>query len=132
MDIEGKPREGDLSRRERQLLDALYRLGKASAAEIREAVEDPPTYTAVRTHLSNLEAKGFVKFESDGTRYIYEPAVPREKMAEAVMSNVMETFFDNRLELIVSSLISRKEANVSKEDLDKLAAIIDEARKEGR
>jgi predicted transcriptional regulator len=128
----GKPREGELSRRERQLLDALYRLGKASAAEIREAVEDPPTYTAVRTHLTNMEAKGFVKFESDGTRYIYEPAVPREEMAEAVMSNVMETFFDNRLELIVSTLISRKEAKVSQEELDRLAEIIEKAREEGR
>ena len=113
-------------------MDALYRLGKASAAEIRDAVDDAPTYTAVRTHLTNMEAKGFVKFQSDGTRYIYEPAVPRDEMAEVVMSNVMETFFENRLELIVSSLISRKEANVSKEELDRIAQIIEAARSEGR
>lgn len=127
-----EPNENDLSKRERQLLDALYRLGKASAADIREAVADPPTYTAVRTHLANLEQKGFVRYESDGTRYIYEPVVPREKMAESVIGDVLETFFDNRLELVVSTLLSREDVKVSPEELDRLAKIIDTARKEGR
>jgi predicted transcriptional regulator len=127
-----KPPEGDLSKRERQLLDALYRLGKGSAAEIRDGVSDPPTYTAVRTHLSNLEEKGFVRYESDGTRYIYEPVVPREEMAEMVMGNVLETFFENRLELVVTTLLRGRESRVSQEQLDRLAEIIDEARREGR
>lgn len=127
-----KAEEKDLSRRERQLLDALYRLGKASAAELREEIPSPPTYTAVRTHLTNLEAKGFVRFSSDGVRYIYEPLIPREEMAEEVMSGVLETFFDNRLELAVSALLRRKETAVSQEALDRLAAIIEQARKEGR
>jgi BlaI family penicillinase repressor len=127
-----KPEEKDLSRRERQLLDALYRLGKASAAELREEIPSPPTYTAVRTHLTNLEAKGFVRFASDGVRYIYEPLIAREQMAEEVMSGVLETFFDNRLELAVSALLRRKETEVSQEALDRLAAIIEQARKEGR
>jgi predicted transcriptional regulator len=126
------PLERDLSRRERQVLDAVYRLGKASAAEIREAMSDPPTYTAVRTHLSNLEEKGFVRFESDGVRYIYEPVVPREEMAGAVMGGVLETFFDNRLELVVSTLLDRKEFKIDKDQLDRLAEIIDQARREGR
>ena len=126
------PQERDLSKRERQVLDALYRLGKASAADIRGAVKDPPTYTAIRTHLTNLEEKGFVRFESDGVRYIYEPVVPREQMADTVMENVLETFFENRLELVVSTLLNRKDASVGKEQLDRLAAIIEEARREGR
>jgi predicted transcriptional regulator len=130
--MKSKPNESDLSRRERQLLDALYRLGKASAAEIREALQDPPTYTAVRTHLSNLEEKGFVRFESDGTRYIYEPVVPREEMAESVIGNVFETFFDSRLELVVSALLTREDSKISNEQLDRLAEIVDKARKEGR
>ena len=127
-----QPRENELSKRERQLLDALYRLGKASAADIREAVEDPPTYTAVRTHLSNLEEKGYVRFESDGTRYIYEPVVPREQMAQTVIGNVFETFFDSRLELVVSTLLTREESKIDKEQLDRLAEIVEKARKEGR
>ncbi len=124
--------EKDLSRRERQVLDALYRLGKGSAADVREALSDPPTYTAVRTHLTNLETKGFVRFESDGVRYIYEPVVPREEMAEEVMSSVLQNFFDNRLELVVSTLLKRKESKTSAEDLERLAAIIEQARQEGR
>jgi predicted transcriptional regulator len=126
------PKKAELSRREQQLLDALYRLGKASAAEIREAVPNPPTYTAVRTHLTNLENKGFVRFESDGVRYIYEPVVPREQMAETAIDGVLETFFDNRLELVVSNLLRRKDAKIGQSQLDELAALIEEARKEGR
>jgi predicted transcriptional regulator len=130
--MERTPREQELSRRERQLLDALYRAGKGSAAELRQVIEDPPTYTAVRTHLANLEAKGFVKFVSDGVRYIYEPVIPREEMADAAMGNVLTTFFDNRLELVVSNLLGRKDLQVGKDELDRLAAIIDDARREGR
>ena len=122
----------ELSRRERQIVDALYGLGKASAAEIREAIPNPPSYTAVRTHLSILHERGQVKYRSDGTRYIYEPVVPREKMAESAISRVMQTFFDNSVEKVVSTLINRKESNLSAEQLDRLADIIEEARKEGR
>src|SRR5690242_3501384 len=120
-----------LSKRERQVLDALYRLGQGSAAEIREAVEDPPTYTAVRTHLTNLEEKGFVKYQSDGVRYIYEPVIPRDQMAGEAIDGVLQTFFDNRLELVVTNLLQRKETQIDKAQLDRLAAIIEEARKEG-
>lgn len=124
--------DAELSKRERQLLDALYRIGKGTAAEIRAEVPNPPTYTAVRTHLTNLETKGFVRYESDGVRYIYEPVVPREEMAKTVIGGVLETFFENRLELVVSTLLRRKEGKVDREDLDKLAQLIEEARKEGR
>ena len=75
------------SRREREILDALYKLGKASAAEIREQIPDPPTYTAIRTHLSILEKKGHVRHESDGTRYIYEPLVAREQMGRRAIDS---------------------------------------------
>jgi len=126
------PKDANLSRRERQLLEGLYRLGRATAGELREAITNPPTYTAVRTHLSNLVAKGYAKVESDGVRYIYEPAIDREEMAGTALENVLKTFFDNRLELIVSTLLRRKDLTLDKDQLDRLAEMIDEARKEGR
>src|ERR1043166_4777149 len=95
--------KADLSRRERQIMDALYQLGRASAAEIREALSNPPTYTAVRTHLTILQDKGHVKFESDGTRYIYEPVVPRDEMAKSVIAGMLQTFFDNSIERAVAT-----------------------------
>ena len=130
--MKNAPNDKDLSKREREVLDALYRLGKASAAEIRDGIASPPTYTAVRTHLTNLENKGFVKFETDGVRYIYEPTIPRDQMAEEILSGVLATFFDNKLELVVSSLLNRKESEVSEEDLDRLSVLVEQARKEGR
>lgn len=113
-------------------MDALYRLGKASAAEIREAIPEPPTYTAVRTHLGILQDKGHVNFESDGTRYIYEPVVPRDEMARNVIEGVLQNFFGGSIERIVATLIDSEESVVTPDQLDRLAAIIDEARKEGR
>lgn len=124
--------ERDLSRREREVLDALYRIGRGSASEVREVLVDPPTYTAVRTHLTNLENKGFVRYESDGVRYIYEPVVPREEMAGDIMSGVFQNFFESKLELVVSTLLKQKETKISSEDLDRLAQIIEQARREGR
>jgi predicted transcriptional regulator len=126
------PNENELSRRERQLLDALYRLGRATAAEIREAVADPPTYTAVRTHLTNLVEKGFVRFDSVGAKYVYEPVVPKEDMAATVMDGVLATFFQNRVELVVSTLLGRRDLNIDQAQLDRIAEIIEDARKEGR
>jgi len=122
----------ELSRRERQVMDALYQLGKASAAEIREALPHPPTYTAVRTHLTILQQKNLVKYETEGVRYIYEPVVPRDEMAKSVIDGVLQTFFDNSVERIVATLIDRDEAPISEEQLDRLAQIIEHARREGR
>ena len=121
----------DLSRRERQILETLYRLGRGTAAEIREAMANPPSYTAVRTHLTNLEEKAQVRFESDGTRYIYEPVVPKADMAQKMIADVMKTFFDSRVELVVSTLIDQNEARLSPEQFDRLSEIIEQARKAG-
>jgi len=129
----GKREKGEgLSRRERQILDTLYRLGKASAADIREGLTDPPSYTAVRTHLAILQEKGHVKFESDGTRYIYEPVVPRDEMAKSVIDGVLQTFFGGSIERVVSTLIDNEESKITQDQLDRLAQIIEEARREGR
>ena len=113
-------------------MDALYKLGKASAAQIRESLANPPTYTAVRTHLTILEAKGHVKHETDGTRYVYEPSVARDQMGQRAIRGVLQTFFDNSVESAVAALISREEGKISPEQLGRLADMIERARKEGR
>src|SRR5271170_4240825 len=128
----GTPENSGHSRREREILDALYKLGKASAAEIREQIPDAPTYTAIRTHLSILEKKGHVRHESDGTRYIYEPLVAREQMGRRAIDSLLKTFFDNSVERAVTALLTRKDANIPHEDLDRLARLIEKARREGR
>ena len=127
-----KAKNKDLSRRERQIMDALYKLGKASAAQIRGSLAVPPSYTAVRTHLTILEERGHVKHETDGTRYIYEPVVERDLMGGRAIRNVLQTFFDNSVERAVAALISREESQISSEQLERLAGIIERARKEGR
>ena len=126
------PEKSGHSRREREILDALYKLGKASAAEIREQIPDPPTYTAIRTHLSILEKKGHVRHESDGTRYIYEPLVAREQMGRRAIDPLLKTFFDNSVERAVAAMLTREDANIPREDLDRLAHLIEKAKREGR
>ena len=113
-------------------MEALYRLGRASAADIRAVLAHPPTYTAVRTHLTLLQEKNLVKYEDEGVRYIYEPVVPRDQMARTVIEGVLQNFFENSVERVVSTLIDLKDAPVSPEQLDRLAQIIEQARKEGR
>lgn len=127
-----QPGKDGFSRREREILDALYKLGKASAAQILEQIADPPTYTAIRSHLTILENKGHVRHASDGTRYIYEPAVGREQMGRRAIDSLLKTFFDNSVEQAVTALLTRKDADISREDLDRLSRLIEKARKEGR
>jgi predicted transcriptional regulator len=122
----------DLSRRERQIMESLYQLGSGSAAQIRELIADPPTYTAIRTLLTILEEKGHVMHESNGPRYIYSPVVPKAEMREQMMDGLVRTFFDSSIEQVVSALLKKSEANLSAAQLDKLAQIVDEARREGR
>ena len=120
------------SRREREIMDALYKLGKASAAQILDEIADPPTYTAIRTQLTILEKKGHVRHASDGTRYIYEPAVGREQMGRRAIDQLLKTFFDNSVEQAVAALLTRKDADISREDLERLSRLIEKAKKEGR
>ena len=120
------------SRREREIMDALYKLGKASAAQIVDEIADPPTTTAIRTQLTILEKKGHVRHASDGTRYIYEPAVGREQMGRRAIERLLKTFFDNSVEQAVAALLTRKDAEISRADLERLSRLIEKAKKEGR
>jgi predicted transcriptional regulator len=122
--------EPAFSRREREIMDALYKLGTASAAQILEQIPDPPTYTAIRSHLTILEKKGHVRHRSDGTRYIYEPAVGAEQMGRHAARTLLKTFYGNSVERVVAALLS--EEDLSADELDRLAMLIEKAKEEGR
>ena len=126
----GKALAEGFSRRERQIMDALYGLGRASAAQIHEAMAEPPSYTALRTLLTILEKKGHVRHDSDGVRYVYEPVAAREDAGKTAIQTLKKTFFDNSAELLVAALLN--EEDIAEDELDRLAALIEQARKEGR
>lgn len=120
------------SRRERAIMDALYKLGSASAAQIQAAIPDPPSTTAVRTLLTILEKKGHIRHRADGPRYVYEPRVAREKMAQKAVKSVLSTFFDNSVEGVVAALLNQGDQKLSREELDRLARLIAKAKEDGR
>ncbi len=121
-----------LSRRERQIMDVLYRLGRASAADVREALPDPPSYSSVRTLLRVLEEKGHLKHGKEGSRYIYLPKRPRARAAKAAMKQVMRTFFQDSAEKAVAALLDVADKDLSEADLDRLAQLIEDAKRGGK
>lgn len=121
-----------LSRRERQILDVLYRMGRASVGAVRDALPDPPSYSAVRALLRILEAKGHVRHVQDGPRYIYLPSVPRDKARRSAMKQLLNTFFEGSAEQAVAALLDMSASELSNEELARLSELIEQARKEGR
>jgi predicted transcriptional regulator len=121
-----------LSRRERQIVDALYKLGEATVGEVMDLMPDPPSYSAVRATLRVLEEKGHVNHKQDGPRYLYLPTVPRDKAQSTALRHMVGTFFGGSVEQAVMALLSLPETKVSDSDLTKLAGKIREAEKEGR
>jgi BlaI family penicillinase repressor len=121
----------DLSRRERQILDALYKAGRATAAEVRQAMPQAPSYSAVRTLLRILEDKGHVRHEQDGTRYVYTPTVTRERAKRSALRHVLNTFFEGSATQAILALLDEDSKRLSAEDWDRLTAMIERARKEG-
>lgn len=121
-----------LSRREREIMDILYRDGALTANEVVERLEDQPSNSAVRTLLRILETKGHVKRQEDGMRYLYKPAVSREKARRSALKHVLSTFFDGSPETVVSTLLDETASTLSSKQLDALADLIERARKEGR
>ena len=124
--------ESNLSRRERQIMDAVYRLGKASAAEIMENIPSPPTYAAVRRLISILEEKGFLRHEEQGPRYIYYPTVDRDKASRSALTHLTETFFNGSPIQAVAALLDISASELTNEELEKLSELIEQAKKEGR
>jgi len=122
----------NLSRRERQIMDAIYRLGRATAAEVLENMPDPPGYSAVRAMLRLLEEKGYLRHEQQGPRYIYLPTLSRDKARQSALKQLVQTFFDNSTEQTVSALLDMSKSRMSDEELERLSALIEKARREGR
>jgi predicted transcriptional regulator len=120
------------SRRERQIMDVLYRKERATAAEIMEEIPDPPGYSAVRAMLRVLEEKKHIRHEAEELRYVYMPVVPREKARRSAVTHLVETFFDGSAEQAVATLLSVSARNLKPEDFDRLTALIEQAKKEGR
>ena len=119
-----------LSRRERQIMDILFRLERAGASEVRAELPDPPSYSAVRTMLRRLEEKGHVTHEQDGQRYVYRPAVDAEAARDSAFERVVRTFFEGSAGKTVAALLDRSASELTDDELDRLAAMIDRMREE--
>src|SRR6185436_18295661 len=121
-----------LSRRERQIMDVLYRKGRATAAEVLENIPEPPGYSAVRALLRILEQKGHVKHEEIEGKYVFMPTVHREKAKRSAIRHLVQTFFDGSPEQAVAALLDASSSKLSDSELDRLQEFIDKARKGGR
>jgi len=120
---------GGLSRREREMVEILHRLGNATAAEVHEQMENAPTYSAVRATLRILEEKGHIAHIQDGKRFVYEPVVAKQDAAKSALDQLVTTFFAGSLEGVVRTFLSSEESNVRADELDRLSALIEEAKK---
>ncbi len=120
-----------LGRRERQILEALYKRGSASVNDVLAELPDPPSYSAVRTFLRILEQKGYAAHTQEGAKYVYHPTKHRTPVAREALFNLMETFFGGRPEQIVNTLLNDEERKLSDADMERLSAMIAEARQRG-
>jgi BlaI family penicillinase repressor len=127
-----KPSWMHLSRRERQIMDLLFRDGRLTAAEVQANLPDPPSYSAVRALLRILEEKGHIKHLQEGPRYVYVPTVTRDKAKRSALKHLVQTFFDGSAEQVVAALLEGSASELSEEELDRLARLIEaRARREG-
>jgi predicted transcriptional regulator len=122
----------NLSRRERQIMDILYKRGRASASEILEAMPDPPSYSAVRAKLRVLEEKGHVRHEAEELHYVYLPTTARDTARRSALRHMLSTFFDGSVEQTVAALLDLSVAELSPKDLDRIGRLIDDARREAQ
>ena len=128
----GRETHHHLSRRERQIMDILYRRGRATAAEIHSALPDRPSYSAVRAKLRVLEEKGHVRHQAEALRYVFLPTLAREKAKRSALRHMIDTFFDGSAEEAAMALLDLSDGKLSGEQLDRLSQLIDKAREEER
>jgi BlaI family penicillinase repressor len=121
-----------LSRRERQIMDIIYRQGRASAADVLDNLIDPPSYSAVRAKLRILEEKGHLKHREQGPRYVYFPTISREKAKRNAIKHILLTFFEGSAENAVATLLDVSKEELSEDNLERLKQMIDNARKGGQ
>ena len=120
----------NLSRRERQIMDVLFRRTRATAAEIMDNIPEPPSYSAVRAMLRILEEKGHIRHEQDGPRYVFLPTVTRDKAKRSALDHLLDTFFEGSAAQAVATLLDRSGSKISDDELDRLSTLIEKARKE--
>jgi len=125
------PLHAALTRRERQIMDILYRRGRATAVEVMEDLTGNPSYSTVRTQLRVLESKGHVRHEEEGLRYVYAPAVPRSAARKSALRHLVDTFFDGSTEKVVGALLGGEGARLSDEELQRIADLVAKTKKEG-
>ena len=126
-----KPLHTVLTRRERQIMDILFRRGRATAAEVMEELPGEPSYSTVRTQLRVLEEKGHARHDDDGVRYVYMPAVARHAARKSALRHLVDTFFEGSAEKAVAALLGGEGARLSAEEIDRLAELISKTRKDG-
>jgi BlaI family transcriptional regulator, penicillinase repressor len=120
-----------LTRRERQIMDILYRHGRATASDVLKELPGDPSYSTVRTQLRVLEGKGHVRHEEHGLRYVYTPVVPRRAVRKSALRHLVDTFFDGSAEKTVAALLGGEGSRLSEEQLSRIAELVEKARKEG-
>jgi predicted transcriptional regulator len=125
-------KEPALSRRERQIMEIVYQLGAATAADVLERLPDPPSYSAVRAMMRILEEKGHLTHGHDGPRYVYSPVVPRAAARQSALRSLVKTFFDGSATQAVAALLDMSESRLSRDEADQLARLIDKAKREGK
>ena len=130
--MSAKRLQGALTKRERQIMDVLYRLGRATAGEIMENLSGAPSYSTVRTQLRVLETKGHVRHEEHGLRYVYAPTVPRHAARKSALKHLVDTFFDGSNVKVVAALLGGEGAKLSDEELARIAELVDNARSDTR
>ncbi len=113
-------------------MDVIYQLGQATAAEVLERLPDPPGYSAVRAMLRLLEEKGHLQHEQNGPRYIYRPTLTQEKASRSALKHLVETFFEGSTEQAVAALLDLSRTKLADDELNRLARLIEQAKKEGR
>lgn len=126
-----KEPEQSLSRRERQIMDVIYKLGKATAAEVQQHLPEDPNYSTVRAQLRVLEEKGHLRHEEQGLRYVFLPTVSRERARDSALRRLVETFFDGSTEQVVAALLDGSAGKLSESELDRLSKLIRKAKAEG-
>ena len=124
--------ETTLARREREIMDILFRRGRATASEVMAELSGAPNYSTVRTQLRVLEQKGHVRHEEEGLRYVYVPAVPRRAARRSALRHLVDTFFDGSAEQVVAALLGGEGTRVSKDELRRIADMVAQARKDDR
>lgn len=122
----------DLSRRERQIMEVVYRTGRATAGEVLEGLPEPPSYSAVRALLKILEGKGHLRHVLEDGRYVWLPTVPRDRARRSALQSLLQTFFEGSAEKAVAALLTQSRSKLSEDELERLARLIAAAREEGR